>query len=37
MRYSNTVDSNAFVGANGRLFFDDYLEFPEIITKEIAG
>ncbi|MGG4126444.1 group I intron-associated PD-(D/E)XK endonuclease [Bacillus licheniformis] len=37
LRYSNTVDSNAFVGANGRLFFDDYLEFPEIITKEIAG
>jgi len=31
------VDMNGYGGSKQPLYFSDYLEFPEIITKEIAG
>ncbi|WP_077736234.1 group I intron-associated PD-(D/E)XK endonuclease [Bacillus sonorensis] len=31
------IDMNGYGGSKQPLYFSDYLEFPEIITKEIAG
>ncbi|MEC3678215.1 group I intron-associated PD-(D/E)XK endonuclease [Bacillus velezensis] len=33
LRYTDTPCKNGFVGENGRLFFDDYRELPQIIRS----